>query len=64
MTNAAANRTAYVKIDGVKYYLTDAGYGSTPFAWVDDFNRILNGRKFVSRKAAMIYVGGPNVMSE
>lgn len=51
-------RTTCVKVAGTKYYLTDAAYGKNRFAWVDDFNGVLNGKTFATRKAAMAYVGG------
>lgn len=51
-------RTACVKVAGTKYYLTDAACGKNRFAWVDDFNGVLNGKTFATRKAAMVYVGG------
>ncbi len=54
------SRTACVKVAGTKYYLNDAGYGNAPFAWINDFNNILNGKTFATRKAAMAYVGGKN----
>ena len=56
MTKTA--RTSCVKVAGTKYYLTDAGYGARPFAWVNDFGNVLNGRSFANRRAAMEYVGG------